>query len=232
MSKGLFVVIDGSDGSGKGTQHALLVARLQREGVAFEQCDFPQYGQPSAYFVEQYLNGKYGGLNDVPAFRASVFYALDRFAASFAIRRSLDAGKIVIANRFTASNLAHQGAKLADAAARAELYKTIEQFEHETLNIPKPDLNIILSVPATRGQQNVDQKAARSYTAKKRDIHEADVDFLRRSVEVYDELCQLFPGQFARIDCMQDDATMLPVEIIHERIWEILQGRLAAIQQV
>lgn len=228
MSKGLFVVIDGSDGSGKGTQHALLVQRLQQEGLAFEQCDFPQYGQPSAYFVEQYLNGAYGGLDDVPALQASVFYAVDRFAASFDIRKALSAGKIVIANRFTASNLAHQGAKLADAEARAKLYQTIEQFEHETMGIPKPGLNIILSVPATRGQQNVDQKAARSYTTKKRDIHEADVDFLRRSVEVYDELCQLFPEQFVRIDCMKDKATMLPVETIHERIWQILQARLAA----
>lgn len=223
MSRGIFAVIDGSDGSGKGTQYALFQERLRREGIAFAPFDFPQYGQPSAYFVEQYLNGRYGGVDEVPPERGSVFFALDRYAASFAIRAALDEGKVVIANRFTTANLAHQGAKIRSSRKRRDFFIDIETFEHERMNIPRPDCNIILQVPAELGQQNVDKKAARSYVQNKRDIHEEDLDFLKRSVAVYQELCELFPDAYSAIDCMEDStpsARMKSPEAIHELIWK------------
>ena len=70
------------------------------------------------------------------------------------------------------------------------------------LKIPRPDKSIVLRVPADIAQKLVDQKGERSYTNKKRDIHEADINHLKRSVEVYDDLCQLFPKDFLRIDCV------------------------------
>jgi dTMP kinase len=228
MPKGVFLVIDGSDGSGKGTQYKLLQARLQQGNIPFESFDFPQYGRPSAYFVEQYLNGHYGSLDEVPAERASIFYALDRYEASFAIRSHLAAGKVVIANRFTASNLAHQGAKIAGTHERLDFFADIEALEHTRMNIPQPDCNVILLVPPEIGQQNVDKKNERTYTKNKRDIHETDLDFLRRSVLVYAELCALFPSQYIPIDCMEQDdpGRMKPVERIHELIWQQLAKRL------
>ena len=225
MSKGVFVVIDGSDGSGKATQHALVQERLQREHIPFASFDFPQYGQPSAYFVEQYLNGAYGGVDDVPPERGSIFFAMDRYAASSAIHAAIQEGKVVIANRFTTSNLAHQGAKIRDARKRRAFFVDIEAFEHERMGIPRPNCNIILLIPAALGQQNVDKKAARSYTQGKRDIHEADLGFLERSVAVYTELCTLFPDNYHAIDCMENDrgvSRMKSPQAIHELIWQQL----------
>src|SRR5215217_2684791 len=97
--RGTFLVIEGTDGSGKGTQFKKLVERLEGEGYEVAQFDFPQYGQPSAYFVEQYLNGKYGTAEEVGPYTGSVFYALDRYQAAPAIRQALSEGKIVLANR-------------------------------------------------------------------------------------------------------------------------------------
>src|SRR5579863_8047931 len=81
--QGKFIVIDGTDGSGKKTQFNLLVKELQLGGYEVEIADFPQYGQKSAGMVEEYLDGKYGQLNPQAA---SIFYAIDRFDASFKIR--------------------------------------------------------------------------------------------------------------------------------------------------
>jgi dTMP kinase len=89
------------------------------------------------------------------------------------------------------------------------------------LNIPRPDVNVVLRVPAETAQKLVDQKAKRSYTENKRDIHEADLEHLKRSVEVYDDLCQLFPRDFQRIDCVRS-GTLLPIDAIHTLLVEKL----------
>src|SRR4051812_29559144 len=109
MSKGIFIVIEGSDGSGKGTQFNIIKDILENSGHTIATYDFPQYSEESSYFVRQYLNGNYGDANDLGAKTPSLFYALDRFQASYDMRRDINAGKIVLCNRFVGSNLAHQG---------------------------------------------------------------------------------------------------------------------------
>lgn len=213
-TQGVFIVIDGSDGSGKSTQHTLLKERLEQTHIPLALFDFPQYHQPSAYFVEQYLAGNYGTVDQVPPNRASVFYALDRYEVSFAIREALRSGKVVLADRFTGSNLAHQGAKIADPKKRRAFFAEIETFEHQWMNIPQPDCNLILLSDPQRALQNISKRGL------SRDIHEQDEDFLRRSVEVYHELCTLFPKHYIAIDCMQPDGSMKPIEAIHKVIWQ------------
>lgn len=216
MSKGIFIVIDGSDGTGKKTQHRLLLDRLKREQIECESVDFPRYGEPSAYFVGQYLDGAYGAVDEVGPEKSSVFYALDRFAATQEINDALESGKIVVANRFTLSNMGHQGAKLEDKTARKKLYAWIDEFEHEILGIPRPDMNIILSIPHGVAQANIDRRSVRDGRAK--DIHEANEDFLKRSIDVYYELSQLF-DTCTEIKCEASDTTMKTPDEIHELVW-------------
>ena len=72
---GKLIVIEGTDGSGKGTQTDLLISRLKNEGFEVEKADFPRYGNKSAGMVEEYLNGKFGSADEVGPYRASIFYA-------------------------------------------------------------------------------------------------------------------------------------------------------------
>lgn len=202
--KGVFIVIEGTDGTGKGTQYALLVERLRREGYETATFDFPQYEQPSSYFVKNYLNGRYGDINEVGPYAASLFYALDRYEVARAIHEALEAGKIVIANRFTGSNMGHQGTKFYNAEERHGFYIWLDNLEYSILRIPRPDTSLVLRVPAEIAQHLVDQKEKRSYTDKKRDLHEEDLTHLRKSVEVYDELCRLFPKDFKQLDCVRN----------------------------
>lgn len=226
MSRGIFIVIEGTDGSGKGTQHELLCARLKKENVDIETVDFPQYNEPSSYFVTQYLNGVYGDVDSVGPKQTSLFYALDRFAAKERIKTALAQGKVVIANRFTSSNMAFQGAKISDSTERRELFDWLDELEHKILQIPRPDAVIVLSLPADIAQQNVGKKAARTYTAKTHDIHEANLDFLQRTVTTYEELCQLYPEQYSSINCMQDASTMKSIDQVHELVWKLVAAKL------
>jgi thymidylate kinase/thymidylate synthase ThyX len=228
--KGIFIVIEGTDGSGKGTQFKRVVERLQAAGHDVATFDFPQYDQPSAYFVKKYLNGAYGTSDEVGPYTASLFFSLDRYEAAPAIRKALDEGKVVIANRFTGSNMAHQGTKFDHAEQRRGYFIWLDNLEFQMLGIPRPDLNIVLRVPAEIAQQLVDKKEARSYTDKKRDIHEADLSHLQRSVEVYDDLCQLFPKDFTRIDCVRS-GELLSIDEVSKLVWEKLQPQLPAVSK-
>ena len=97
---GKFIVIDGIDGSGKATQTNIIINRFKQLKYQVETADFPQYGTKSAGLVEEYLNGKYGGPKEVGPYAASIFYAVDRYDASFKIKKWLKQGKIVISNHF------------------------------------------------------------------------------------------------------------------------------------
>lgn len=226
---GLFIVIEGSDGSGKGTQFKLLVERLKAEGYDVATYDFPQYDKESSYYVREYLNGTYGSAEALGPYTPSLFYALDRFSASEAIAADLAAGKAVISNRFVGSNMAHQGTKFDSPEERSAFWQWLDQLEFGMLGIPKPDLNVVLLVPAETAQALVDQKEARSYTEKKRDIHEADLSHLSRAVEVYQQLTNHFEN-FTSIDCTKD-GELMSIPTINNLIWERIQPMLGKLRK-
>ncbi len=227
MSKrsGLFIAIEGTDGSGKGTQFKLLKERLEDQGYEIAVFDFPQYERPSSYYVKKYLNGEYGGNDEVGPYAASLFYSLDRFDVAEDINKALGQGKVVLANRFSGSNMAHQGAKLDNAEQRRGFFIWLDNLEYQMLGLPRPDLSLVLRVPADIAQKLVDQKTKRSYTDKKRDIHEADLSHMRRSVEVYDTLCQLFPKDFKALDCTRG-GKILDIEQVHALVHKTLEPML------
>jgi len=225
--KGYFIAIEGTDGSGKGTQVTRLVEKLRAAGYDVVSFDFPQYSHESSYFVKQYLNGQYGTANDIGPYTGSLFYALDRYEAAPKIRQALNDNKIVVANRYTGSNMAHQGTKFDYPEERRGYFIWLDNLEFEMLKIPRPDVNLVLRVPAEIAQTLVDQKDTRSYTTRTRDIHEADINHLQRSVEVYDDLCQLFPKDFVRIDCVRSDQ-LLSIDDVSHLIWERVQPMLPA----
>lgn len=228
MAKGKFIVIEGTDGSGKATQTKMLADRLTSEGYPVEIFDFPQYFKSSSDFVKAYLQGRYGSIKEVSPQKASLLYALDRFEAAPEIRAALAAGKIVLANRYVASNLGHQGAKIKSAEDRMRFFLWVQDLEFKILEIPKPDLNIVLHVPAKTAQQLVDLKTGseRAYTkGKSRDLHESNLAHLKKAEQVYLELARLFPKQFTLLECASGKS-LLPIEQVGESIWLLTKKKL------
>ncbi len=224
-NRGLFIVIEGSDGSGKATQLHLLAERLKAIGYDVAVFDFPRYLEDSSYFVRNYLNGVYGPAASISPYTASLFYALDRFEASKKIKIALDSGKIVLSNRYVGSNMAHQGGKILDPAEQRGFFVWEDNLEFELLKIPRPDLNIFLRVPAKVAYENIKKKSARSYTDKSHDEHENDINHLRRATATYDLLCQLFPKDFKVIECTKS-GKILDIPRINNLIWESILAML------
>ena len=220
---GLFIAIEGGDGSGKATHSKLLADYMRKQGFDVLETDFPRYGEDSAYYVERYLNGAYGGPNDVPAELGTLPYALDRFAAKREIKAHLDKEKsVVISNRYIASNLAHQGTKIASADKRKSFYERTKLTEYDILGIPKPDMNIVLIMPSELAQSNVDKKETRSYTELKRDIHEADANHLDLAKAGFEELCELYPNEFVAVQCTDESGEMRTISDIQAEIRHVV----------
>lgn len=230
VHQGLFIAIEGSDGSGKGTQFKLLSERLKAEGYDVATYDFPQYESESSHFVREYLNGNYGTQEELGPYTPSLFFALDRFSAAQKIQADLEAGKVVLSNRFTGSSMAHQGTQFKTKAERQTFFQWLDQLEFGMLQIPRPDQNIVLLVPAEIAQRLVDKKEVRNYTKRKRDIHEADLSHLTKAVEVYQQLCETFPENFSLVDCTKKDELM-SIPTINNLIWERIQPMLGRLRK-
>ena len=231
--KGKFIALEGIDGSGKSTQLKLLAGRLKKERYKTAFIDFPQYGKKSAGLVEEYLNAKYGTSKEVGPYRASIFYACDRFDASFQIRDWLKQGKIVITDRYVGSNIGHQGGKIKDKKERNKFLKWLYELEYSIFNIPKPDFSFIFKVPPliARGlsgkiTDKIKKAKKKIYLGrKKRDIHEKDLKHLSDTEKSYLEIARQFPKDFKIIECFRKGKLLSP-KIIHDDVWKIVKKTL------
>lgn len=225
---GKFFVFEGIDGSGKSTQAKLLIKHLKKFGRITAFIDFPQYGKKSAGLIEEYLTGKYGPSIKITPFQASIFYACDRYDASFTIRDWLKRGRIVVADRYIGSNIGHQGGKIKNKKAREKFFRWLYKLEYNIFQIPKPDTVFILKVPpriarSLAGKITEKEKKVkkRIYLGrKKRDIHEKDLTHLINTESSYLEAAKKFPRDFKIIECFKKGKLLSP-EIIHQEIWKI-----------
>jgi dTMP kinase len=228
MSKGKFIVIDGLDGSGKGTQFRILVQKLKELNYDIAEVDFPRYGKPSAVFVERYLRGEFGTADQVKPKAASIFYALDRFGAKEEMRDDLEKGKILISNRYVSSSQGHQAGKIKDSEQRKAFLNWLDELEYEIFGIPRPDLGLFMDVPPEIGQKLVDQKESREYIqGKKRDIHEDDLNHLENAYQAYQELVAS-DSAWEKIDCVRQNGKIKTIEEISElvlkRVLELIKN--------
>jgi dTMP kinase len=186
---GKFIAIEGIDGSGKRTQVKLLAEALTSLGHSIFSTGFPQYDSWFGKMVGQFLNGDFGPLETVDPHFTALLYAGDRFEAKSALEAALGEGKIVLADRYIGSNLAHQTARVAPAA-RAGFITWIEHLEYNIYDLPHEALVLYLRVPPRAAQELVTRKSARSYTRVKKDIQEASLRHLAAASAIYDRLAQ------------------------------------------
>ena len=200
---GKLIVFEGTDGSGKATQTELLCRYLENEGREYRKITFPRYGKPSAAMVQEYLDGHFGKKpDDVNAYAASMFYAMDRYASYKQDWGELyHNGGLIVADRYTTSNAVHQASKLPDDQ-RATYLNWLFHTEYELLGLPKPDLVIYLDMPTEITERMMRKRE--SDTGTQADIHEQDKAYLKRCRENakevvkscgWTEICCAFQGE-------------------------------------
>src|SRR5580692_4520407 len=222
-SPGKLVAIEGIDGSGKRTQVELLEKALVAAGHSVFSTGFPQYDSWFGKMVGQFLNGDFGALETVDPHFSALLYAGDRFEAKPRLQAALNDGKIVLADRYIGSNLAHQTARIS-AADRPAFICWIEHLEYDIYDLPRETLVLYLRVPPRQAQELVARKSARSYTKVKQDLQEASLRHLEDAAAMYDELSRR--PNWATIPCFDETrGAMRPQKHIATEI-------LAAVLQV
>lgn len=199
--KGTLIVLEGIDGSGKETQASLLEKKLKEKGRKVMHISFPDYESPSSALVKMYLKGDFGkNPEDVNPYAASLFYAVDRFASyRMKWKDFYQKGGIIIADRYTTSNMVHQMTKYEDKKARKDFLSWLEKTEYEELELPVPDLVILLDIPLTVSENLVKERARQGGSM---DIHEQHLDYLRKCHDAYQELVNLYGWK--RIPCTEE----------------------------
>jgi dTMP kinase len=221
---GKFIVIDGIDGSGKTTQIELLAIALRTSGLEVNKYDFPQYGQKSAGPIEEYLSGKYGNVKPEVG---SLFFAIDRFDASFKLREVLNDGECVLSNRYVTSSAGHQGGKIDDREKRKEFFRWLDDLEYNIFAIPRPDLTIVLHVDPSVAYElsGHKYKGSRKFTnGHERDLHEKDLGHLKLAEKIFLEISEDFPNT-KLVECMENGKLLPPLEI-HNRIWNLVRSEV------
>ena len=175
---GKLVVLEGIDGSGKSAQYRRLVSRFEREGIKYHSIVFPRYDQESSALIRMYLGGQFGEKpEDVNAFAASIFYAVDRYASYMTDwKEYYEQGGLVLSDRFTTSNAVHQGAKLG-ADEQPAFFDWLYDLEYVKLGLPRPDMVIYLDVDVETSMARM--KHRQQKTGRDGDIHERDVEYLQ-----------------------------------------------------
>ena len=220
MPRGIFITLEGLDGSGKTTQIKRLAALLGKRGV-----DPVVLRQPGGTAIgdrirEILLDSRSRGL--APMTEMALMFADRAQAIAEVIRPALEAGKIVICDRFTDSTEAYQG------GGRELGSKLVLEMHRLICCGLQPDLTLLLLpsfaaslARARRRNDRVEQETGRD---EGRFETEADA-FHRRVWEKYHEIAAREPE---RVVLIEGDLT---IEEVHEQIVESVSERLLSAAQ-
>jgi dTMP kinase len=216
--RGVLVAIEGIDGSGKGTQAARLCDALRQRGTHTELISFPRYSE--TFFgarIGDFLNGRFGSLEEVHPFLAATLFAGDRMESRDMLLGALASHEVVVLDRYVASNIAHQAGK-REGVERSQMTDWIRTLEFEVHQLPRPDLVILLDLSASRAQTLIAKKKARSYTDRAADLQEADEQYLENVRRVYLDLARA-EDNWSVVD-VERGGELRSVEDVAGDVWE------------
>lgn len=224
MRRGKIIVIEGTECSGKETQTSLIVQRLKREGKKVEHLAFPMYDTPTGkivggpYLGKEYISNSYfkEDIINVDPKVAALYYAADRRYNLKTINEFLDDGYNLIIDRYVESNMAHQGCKISNKEERFKLYKWFATLEYDLLELPRPNLTILLHMPYKKTMELKREKADN-------DNYNNVLNYYKNSEDAYLELAKM--NNHKVISCVKDDKLRDILEI-HEEIYNIVKSVL------
>lgn len=216
------IIIEGLDGCGKSTQTALIEEYFKTQGINYKKIKLPDYDSPSSTLVKMYLGGEFGkAADDVNAYAAGAFYAVDRFASyKLGWCKDYQQGTLILADRYATSNSIYQMEKLDESDWDDYLHWSAD-FEYNKIGIPKPDMVIYLDMPIEISQKLMTSRY--NGNEEKKDVHEADVEFLNRCRK--SALYAAKKQGWVIVEC-SDGANPLSVDEIHNRIIKYIKEEI------
>lgn len=210
----MIVAFEGVDGSGKSTQISLLKSYLKRKGISVAYFKFPQHGVfPFGRLIDDYLMGKFGDPTVLNPYLVSILYAADRGEIRKKIESAAKSKELVVLDRWTGSNQAHQLVKIKDKNDRPRFLTWLDRLEHSYFALPRPGKVIYLSVPFAKTQEMLKRRA--SSAREKMDDHEKSRDYLGRVWKAYEYIAKKQKG-WQIIKCADNKGMRTPEEIFED----------------
>ena len=229
MSGKLIIIESGSDASGKATQTKKLYERLLKDGYNIKNVEYPNYKSESSSLVKMYLRGDFASnATDVDPYIASTFFAADRYASyKTEWEEFYKSGGIVLADRYTTSNMVHQASKMQKCDIDNYL-NWLSDYEFNLYKIPKPDCIIFLDVPIEFSKKLMENRKNKFTGEEKKDIHESDLNYLKKSYE--NSLYIADKYNWRKIECIKDN-NLRSIDDIHEEIYKIVVDNIQSIER-
>lgn len=224
---GKLIVIEGLDGSGKETQSNLIFNKLKTDGYKVMKISYPRYNKESSALVKMYLRGDFGkDAEMVTPYISSTFYAVDRYASfKTEYEQFYNDGGIIIADRYTTSNMVHQGGKITDTNELDEFLDWLWELEFKTYKIPIPDKVFYLDIPVEYSIERIRIRKNKIDNKDEKDIHENNNNHLLKSYTNALKLVKRY--NWDKIEC-QTNNELRTIEDINREIYlkleKILKG--------
>src|SRR5665648_622417 len=224
--KGKLIIIEAGDGSGKATQTEKLFQRLRLEKFMVKKIEFPNYASESSALVKMYLNGEFGIDPDtISPYIASSFYAVDRYAS---YKKEWEMfyhdGGIILADRYTTSNMVHQAAKIDNVSERSKFIEWLYDFEYNIFGLPVPDYVVFLDMPPEFSLSLLAKRASKASDVKQ-DIHEADEQYLRKSYNNANRIASKY--HWHKVSCINNNS-LKTIDEIHEEVYKLVKMELSS----
>ncbi len=213
------IAVEGIDGSGKNLQVDLLYEKLQSRGLKCHKVSFPDYEGFFGTEIGKMLKGDEAvSAKEVDGKSMALWYALDRWN-KFKEINTADYD-VLLLNRYTLSNVIYQSLNSGDKEFEDWIFK----LEHEILNLPKPDIYILLDVNQEISRQNVEKKGYRDYVGEKADVYEDSSDLMAAVRKLYLD----YANRTGNVYIIQsvDNNQMRPFNEIHDEIFDMAEKLL------
>jgi dTMP kinase len=205
---GVFIAFEGGEGAGKSTQVRRLQEWLTNEGLV-ARATFEPGATPSGAGIRQIvLDRTHTGISSRSE---ALLYAADRAQhVHDVLRPALDAGEVVITDRFVDSSLAYQG---AGRTIPLDDVRMLSRWATEGL---RPDLTILLDLPPEVGLARARGRALADR------LESESLDFHQRVRQTFVALAEADPDRYLVVDARQSTEEI--AAIIRMRVAELLSG--------
>lgn len=218
--KGKFIVIEGTDGSGKKTQAKILCEKLNEAGINCIVQSFPNYDSPACTPVKMYLNGEFGDIVCLDAYQANSLYAVDRLCTMMGLKDHIENGGSIVFDRYVESTMLHQAALIENQEERDKFLDYVNDFEFGKLKLPKPDLVIFLDVPVEVSKKLADSRGEYK-SGNKKDILEQDISHLTKAYNSGKYVANKYG--WTQISCLNESGNLKSIEEISNDIFEVVK---------
>ncbi len=190
--RGLFITLEGPDGSGKTTQARMLAERLRSEGYPVLESVEPGGTRIGREIRKILLDPSYSELK--PTAELLLMFAARAQNVEESVLPALEEGKIVVSDRFTDSSIAYQG------AGRGLGVKTVLEVDRIACHGLVPDLTLCIDIDTNAGLERAHSRNRSDTKKRESRLDEQAIDFHEKARAAYHDLARREPNRFHLVD--------------------------------